>query len=102
MVALAPGLGPMETEITWRCFHCDQVFWDPAAAEQHFGKCETVTPLCKIDGERVRAMEKELAQYRAEDTELHRQIASMESKHAAELRAAEEKGYERGLKDSLK
>lgn len=24
----------------WRCFHCDAVFTDPKAAEEHFGKRE--------------------------------------------------------------
>lgn len=94
----------MPEENTWRCFHCDEVFTDRKCAALHFGTgwpVDTI-PLCKIDAEKVREMEKELAKYRAEDTELHRQIARLETQHAFELRTAEEKGYERGLKDSLK
>lgn len=92
----------MADEKTWRCFHCDEVFTDPRCAALHFGKALNSTPICQLDPARVREMERELAKYRAEDTELHREIARLQTQHAFELRTAEEKGYERGLKDSLK
>ncbi len=61
----------------WRCFHCDEVFWCPSAAADHFGHSECSTAACQIDAMAVREMERQLASYRAEDTDLHRQIHSM-------------------------
>jgi hypothetical protein len=83
----------------WRCFHCDEVFTEHAAALEHFGESMCDDPACQIDMTDVRAMENQLRQYRNEDTELHRAIHSMQADHAVALRREEEKGYERGLRD---
>ena len=83
----------------WRCFHCDEVFTDSAAAEEHFGASMCDDPACQIDMTDVRAMENQLRQYRNEDTELHRQIHSMQADHAVALRREEENGYAKGLRD---
>ena len=87
------------TKKTWRCFHCDEVFTDPAAARDHFGESVLDQPACQTDALRLRALEKELRRYRNEDTGLHRQIAHLKTEHAQALLRAEEAGYAKGLKD---
>lgn len=85
---------------TWRCFHCDEVFRSSLKAQLHFGGCEGLMPACHIDAKHLRELEKELAKYRSEDTDLHRQIRNLECQHFTALRREEEKGYARGLRDA--
>jgi flagellar biosynthesis/type III secretory pathway protein FliH len=87
---------------TWRCFHCDEVFRGSLRAALHFGSTQDATPACKVNAVIFRKLELELAKYRAEDTQLHRQIASMEGTHQQALMRAEESGYAKGLQDGLK
>jgi hypothetical protein len=88
----------------WTCFHCGETFpGDMAgyhAARLHFGKSIRDDPICQISARQLRIMEEELARYRAEDTELHREIAKMRADHITALRREEEKGYARGLRDA--
>lgn len=84
---------------SWRCFHCDEFFTDPKEAATHFGGVQGAQPLCKFDGDEIRHMEWCLAKYRDEDTDLHRQIASLQGEHTQALMRAEEAGYAKGLKD---
>jgi hypothetical protein len=100
----------MTGKIHWRCFHCDETFTKDQHkwAQQHFGVTEAETPVClmRVPGEhhlleRLRRQEHELAAYRAEDTDLHRAILSMECDHRTALIREEEKGYARGLSDAL-
>lgn len=86
----------------WTCFHCGETFTHPNAARLHFGETPSDEPKCKISAHRLRAMEEELRRYRAEDTDLHRQIARMEFDHVVALRREEENGYARGLEDAKK
>lgn len=86
-----------ESDVGWRCFHCGETFTDSHAATLHFGTTEIQSPACAIDIAEYRAMEVRMRDYNNEDTELHREIASLRRKHAAELRREEEKGYARGL-----
>lgn len=87
------------TKKSWRCFHCDEVFESKDAAREHFGPTLVCDPICQIDAARFREMEKQLARYREDDTDLHRQIHTMESDYRAALRRAEEEGYAKGLRD---
>lgn len=87
---------------TWRCFHCDQVFRSKVCAELHFGDYKSATPLCQFSQRDFRAMEATLNRYRQEDTDLHRQLRELESKHAAALQRAEESGYDKGLQDGCR
>ncbi|KWN06348.1 hypothetical protein WT83_27070 [Burkholderia territorii] len=48
----------------------------------------------------LREAENRLARYMEEDTDLHRSMYQMQSRHADQLRIAEEAGYERGLRDA--
>jgi hypothetical protein len=57
-------------------------------------------PACQIDVATYRAMEKRMVAYNAEDSDMHRQLAAMASKHGEALRREEEKGYARGLEAS--
>jgi hypothetical protein len=84
---------------SWRCFHCDEVFTDPAEAELHFGETQFAEPLCQetLTAADLRELQKELSTYRQEDTDLHRQLRSMEADHLTALRREEEKGYARGI-----
>lgn len=34
----------------WRCFHCDDVYTDEAAAREHFGVHQAMKPLCQDRG----------------------------------------------------
>lgn len=87
--------------LRWRCFYCDQVFLSWKEALEHFGPGRVVEkPLCQEDGRRLRQMEVELARYREEDTDLHREISRLRADHALDVQRAEEKGYARGLKDA--
>lgn len=88
------------TADTWRCFHCDEVFTDRAAAREHFGSEQHATPVCQVDGAEYRRMEEAFRRSAAEDTDLHREIRSLQAGHAAALRRAEEEGYARGLADA--
>lgn len=72
----------------------------PNAARLHFGATPDDQPKCQISAHRLRAMEAELRRYRDEDSDLHRQIRSMEADHQVALRRAEEQGYARGLRDA--
>jgi len=84
----------------WRCFHCDEVFTDHAAAMAHFGPSLHSDPACTVDAVKLRDLEQQLERYREEDTDLHREIHRLRSKHLTELRKEEEKGYARGLRDA--
>ena len=41
----------------WQCFHCWEVFTDPAAASLHFGETPSLRPACLIDIVEYRRME---------------------------------------------
>lgn len=84
---------------SWRCFHCDEVFTDREAAEQHFGHSEYCDPACRISRERFEALQFEVERYREEDGPKDREMAHMCCKHVQALRAAEEEGYFKGLQD---
>jgi hypothetical protein len=87
--------------LSWRCFHCDEVFTTADAAAEHFGPRIYSDPACTVDASRLRALESELDAYRQEDTELHRAMWGMQSRHATELVREEETGYARGLRDGV-
>jgi len=94
----------------WRCFHCDEVFYDTHSAKLHFGMDQCSDPACKIkmgaEGSLVKALrtaENELSDAWAaihnESTEAAKAYYAQQSRHGEQLRAAEEAGYERGLAD---
>lgn len=88
----------------WTCFHCGETFPGTLAgqhdARRHFGASIHDEPKCQISARRLRDMEGQLRRYREEDTDLHREIARLQSDHAIALRREEEKGYARGLRDA--
>lgn len=93
---------------TWRCFHCGDVFRNPRHAASHFGIDELQTPGCVAvlrHGEshlldRIRDMQERLHRYENDDSDIVRWANSKAADHAADLRAEEEKGYARGLRDA--
>ena len=89
----------MKTTKKWRCFHCDEVFTNEADARLHFGPSCDRDPACQVDAKHLRDLETELARYRSEDTDLHRQIEHLKTEHSQALMRAEEAGYAKGLKD---
>lgn len=91
----------MSERKSWRCFHCDEVFKNAISAREHFGTGLLCQPACQIDAAAFREMEMQLARYRDEDTDLHRQIRQLESEHQTALRRAEESGYSKGLRDGM-
>ena len=89
-----------EARASWRCFHCDEVFTDRSEAELHFGETQYAEPYCQVvDPKELREMARELDEYRREDTDLHKQLRSMEANHVTALRREEEKGYAKGIQD---
>lgn len=85
----------------YKCFHCKQVFNDETGRE-HFGSSITDIPACQIDAKHLRQIEQQLEKYQEEDTDLHRRIASLQTKHTQDLMRAEERGYAKGLEDGRK
>lgn len=88
----------------WRCFYCDEVFTERAAAAIHFGTGGALRqdqPACRIDIAEYREMEEIVRRYADEDSDLHRAMYRMQSEHAVALRRAEEAGYARGLRDAV-
>jgi hypothetical protein len=85
----------------WRCFHCDEIFTDPADARRHFGQDCMSDAACQISVDAVREMEMLLARYRAEDSDKDRDMYRMQAEHTVAVREAEEKGYRRGLIDQV-
>lgn len=88
-----------DDSLPWKCYHCGEVCKTDEAAFHHFGRTQYDKPVCQIDAAQLRAIERELERYRAEDTELHRQIRAMQTKHARDLVREEERGYARGLSE---
>lgn len=90
----------------WVCFHCGEhfpsTFAGQQAARHHFGDYPTEDPICRIPAKQFRATQDLLHWYQSEDTDLHREIARMQTDHAVALRREEEKGYARGLADAQK
>jgi hypothetical protein len=96
---------------TWRCFHCDDVFYSVREASRHFGANEDAKPACQIVANAelgllgaLREVEKELSELwcsvHNEGTEAARSIHAQAGRHYVQLREAEEAGYARGLRDA--
>lgn len=98
----------------WTCFHCGETFTTVGSARTHFGATPDVEPGClvkvELGAERgllmaLRQLEEEqvslLERLSQEDTDLHRVLARMQSRHSAALLQAEEAGYARGLRDAV-
>lgn len=89
----------------WRCFHCDEVFTHERWAREHFGASQMQTAACQIKGSEghllaaLRKAEDQLASYRAEDNDLMRAYHGIQAEKVEAERRAEEKGYERGVRD---
>jgi hypothetical protein len=106
------------SELSWRCFFCDEVFTTVGAAADHFGHNQFSTPGCLIDYQvaveeggkpqrgrgllmALRKAEAELESYRQEDTELHRALHAKDCECNRAVMRAEEQGYARGLRDGV-
>jgi hypothetical protein len=96
----------------WTCFHCgetfDSTFAGVRAARDHFGWTIDADPACQIKRDerqlvfRIRAQEEQLARYQNEDSDKDREHHALVARHAGELSAAEQRGYDRGLADMRK
>ena len=97
----------------WTCFHCGETFTTVGGARNHFGADPSKEPGCiikvSLGAERgllmkLRQLEDELTELyhrrASEDTDLHRELYHLQSRHSDALRQAEELGYERGLLDA--
>jgi hypothetical protein len=107
-------VAPASTEATkkeWRCFHCDEVFTDHAAAADHFGvqidDCAD-NVACKLNAteglivKMLREAQQELRIYHQEDNAAFQQFYALGAQHSTALLREEEKGYARGLEDAKK
>lgn len=92
----------------WRCFHCSEICATEAHAREHFGGVRGALTACELKSsdrhliEVIRDQEEQLERYRAEDSEIMRAMRCQSGEHAEALRAAEEKGYARGIADMRK
>jgi hypothetical protein len=106
--AALPRITLMGRPVHWRCFHCNATFTKEQEkwALEHFGNDCGAKPVClmRSPGEdgliaALRKAETQLTQYRAEDSDVLRAMAQMQSDHGQALRRAEEEGYDKGLCD---
>lgn len=95
----------------WVCFHCDEICRTEAEARLHFGPDEGHQPACQIkagaEGSLLRALRaaeasaaEAWAMIHSEGADVVRAWRSAEGRHGQALQAAEELGYERGLRDA--
>lgn len=85
--------------MSWRCFHCDEVFLDADKAQEHFGYSQYSKPGCLINLAEYRRMERVHRAHCAEDTELLRALAAKDAQMRTAVQRAEEEGYARGMAD---
>lgn len=94
----------------WRCFHCDEVFTTDHAARLHFGETECQLPACQIKAgaemsmlEALRRAEEEartaVIAMHEEGTDGWIAFRRLEGRTKQNAEAAENLGYERGLRD---
>ena len=94
----------------WTCFHCGETFTTPGQARNHFGFDPSCDPACRIKLGEERGLVRQLREVERKYQDLlericdeqfavAREFYGLGSKHALELRGAEEQGYERGLAD---
>jgi hypothetical protein len=100
------------TRKTWRCFHCEEVFTDVAAAREHFGRDQGEEPGCLLrmqPGDAplltlIRKLQDELSEVRYQlcegDSATDRRMFAMSAEYHTALIREEEKGYARGLRDA--
>lgn len=92
-------------ELSWRCFHCDEVFTDADKAREHFGGERDDEPACRLnetEGGTLKLYCDALAQVRSyqDETDLtSKYFYEMGCTHHQALIREEEKGYARGLRD---
>lgn len=108
----SPSPDPREAkiaELPWRCFHCDEVFADQKAAQEHFGIDEmTSCAGCieKVNGgeigllRRVRDLEQQLIPYLSESDAVSNYVAGKMTAHAQALIREEERGYDKGVQEA--
>jgi hypothetical protein len=97
----------------WTCFHCGETFTTVGSARTHFGAAPDSEPGCMVKVElgaergllmALRKLEEEqgslLDRLTQEDTDLHRTMRAMQSRHCDALMQAEDAGYARGLRDA--
>ena len=77
----SPAMDP----VTWRCFHCSEVFTDKEAAREHFGFITLLEPGC-IDP--MRGDEKALRRREIESERLFRTVCAERDKLFGELKQA--------------
>lgn len=113
--AAADALEACEAELEgrspiWRCFHCDEVFTTEHAARLHFGETECQDPACQIKAgaemsmlEALRRAEEEarmaVIAMHEEGTDGWTAFRRLEGRTKQNAEAAENLGYERGLRD---
>lgn len=100
----------MANRKTWRCFHCDDVFTSKRKAAVHFGYDNNSTPACFIVGaagsliEILREAEKQVDDawiaIHDENLDCHKAMRAQSARYQSAITAAEELGYERGLRDA--
>lgn len=95
----------------WRCFHCNDHFTSVREARLHFGadpflnaaacqiKAGAEGSLLKALREAEDAAEQARAALHDETSDVHRAMYAANCRHQGALQAAEELGYERGLRD---
>lgn len=98
------------SRLSWRCFHCDEVFTDRRCAAAHFGADESAEPACQIKGsegglvEALRRAEKDAGDawfmIHNEATDAAKAYHGQNARHREQMIALEQAGYDRGLRDA--
>jgi len=96
----------------WQCFHCGEIFETVGGARDHFGFDQSSDPACriKLGAERGLLMALREAEKSASEAwgKLHNEssdavvaMRAMDGRHRKQFEAAENLGYERGLRDAI-
>lgn len=98
---MSEKMDALKAERSWRCFHCDEVFYTMDAARAHFGSSEIDETACKVDGglaAAFRDLESRWRQCLHEDCPAMRGAYSCDADHRQAIKREEEVGFERGMK----
>jgi hypothetical protein len=101
LLAAPAAAGMPQPVATWRCFHCDEVFTEEAAAREHFGSSERQQPACAIDIAEYRRMEEAHRRQCEDDTDWHRAFYKLGCDHTQAMRQHGDAEYARGLRDGV-
>lgn len=99
----------VEPEISWRCFHCGEVFTTAEVAAGHFGTDQLQQAGCvkKLEGgeagllDEIYGLRKDLRDHWDDDSRIQRWANEKVRAAEAKISEAEQRGYDKGVADTL-